>query len=183
MNDLHVSWDEYYRQVERLAVCLYRSGWTFDQIVCLARGGLRAGDILSRIFQRPLAILSASSYGGADGRTRGSLVFSRDLAMTTPGLGRRILLVDDLADSGSTLEKAVEWLHCRYGFYIEEVRTAVLWCKGQSGLVPDYYVDYLPDNPWIHQPFEFYENLQIEDLARQYDPRPGGSQKDRANIG
>jgi hypothetical protein len=29
---------------------------------------------------------------------------------------------------------------------------------------PDYYVDYLPDNPWIHQPFERYEDMKPSDL-------------------
>ena len=30
---------------------------------------------------------------------------------------------------------------------------------------PDYYVEYLPDNPWIHQPFEVYDTLRPEDAA------------------
>ena len=38
-------------------------GWRFDQILCLARGGLRVGDQLSRIFEVPLAILATSSSG------------------------------------------------------------------------------------------------------------------------
>ncbi len=29
---------------------------------------------------------------------------------------------------------------------------------------PDYYVEYLPDNPWIHQPFEVYDTLRPEAL-------------------
>jgi hypothetical protein len=29
---------------------------------------------------------------------------------------------------------------------------------------PDYYVAYLPDNPWIHQPFEIYDNLRPQGL-------------------
>ena len=29
---------------------------------------------------------------------------------------------------------------------------------------PDYHVDYLPDNPWIHQPFEVYDTMRPADL-------------------
>jgi hypoxanthine phosphoribosyltransferase len=48
--DLHVSWDEYNRIVERLALTVHESGFKFNQIICVARGGLRVGDVLSRIF-------------------------------------------------------------------------------------------------------------------------------------
>jgi uncharacterized protein len=44
----------------------------------------------------------------------------------------------------------------------------VLWYKVCSEFKPDYYVDYLPDNPWIHQPFEQYETLTPADLAERY---------------
>ncbi|MEC8284217.1 MAG: phosphoribosyltransferase, partial [SAR324 cluster bacterium] len=29
---------------------------------------------------------------------------------------------------------------------------------------PDYYVDYLEDSPWIHQPMEKYESMSVTDL-------------------
>ncbi|NJL48862.1 MAG: phosphoribosyltransferase, partial [Leptolyngbyaceae cyanobacterium SM2_5_2] len=153
MADFHVSWDDYHRDIEKLAIQIYVSGWEFNQIVCLAKGGLRVGDVLCRLFDAPLAILSTASYGGTDGRTRGTITFSRDLSMTTAGLGSRVLLVDDLVDSGHSLDRSISWLKHKYGFYIEEIRTAVLWYKAASFIEPDYYVVHLPDNPWIHQPF------------------------------
>ncbi len=55
---LWVSWDEYHRLIERLALIVHQSGWKFDKIVCLARGGVRVGDVLSRIFDVPLGILA-----------------------------------------------------------------------------------------------------------------------------
>lgn len=167
MSDLYVSWTEYHQKVEDLAVKIYRSGWEFNQIVCLARGGLRVGDILSRIYRVPLAIVSASSYGGKGDRLRGNLKFAANLTMSSDRLGSRVLLADDLVDSGVTLEQAVIWLKDRYGTDIEEIRTAVIWYKAVSAIAPDYYVDYLPDNPWIHQPFEKYEAVTPEDLAAQ----------------
>jgi uncharacterized protein len=164
MPDLHVSWTEYHQKIEQLAAKVHQSQWKFNQIVCLARGGLRVGDILSRIFDVPLAILSTSSYRGAGGTEQGSIVFSRDLTMTAPNLGSHVLLVDDLVDSGISLKRTFIWLDRHYGFYIEEIRSAVLWYKERSVIKPDYYVDYLADNPWIHQPFEVYEKMSPEQL-------------------
>lgn len=64
MPDLYVSWSDYHQKIETLAIAIYQSDWQFDRIVCIAKGGLRVGDILCRLFDRPLAIISAASYGG-----------------------------------------------------------------------------------------------------------------------
>ncbi|MGC9505687.1 phosphoribosyltransferase [Baaleninema sp.] len=165
MSDLFVSWTEYHQLVERLAVEVYESGWRFDRILCVARGGLRVGDILSRLFDCPLAILATSSYGGAEGRQRGQVSIAPHLTMSSAPLGRRILVVDDLVDSGESLKAVLEWLRDRYGDDIEEIRTAVLWYKACGNIAPDYYVEYLQDNPWIHQPFEEYEKMNPTSLA------------------
>jgi hypoxanthine phosphoribosyltransferase len=164
MADLYVSWSEYQEKIERLAVQVYRSDWDFQQIVCLAKGGLRVGDIFSRLFKKPLAILSVASYNG---EKRGQIVFSEHLSMTTPSLGACLLLVDDLADSGITLLEAHHWLKRKYP-HLQEIRSAVIWYKAASLVQPDYYVDYLADNPWIHQPFELYEQMNPEDLAAEF---------------
>lgn len=167
LSDITVTWNDYHHKIEQLAVQIHDSDWEFDQIVCLAKGGLRIGDIFARLFNVPLAILSASSYGGADGRQRGKLTFSRDLSMTSANMGGHVLLVDDLADSGWTLKRGIDWLHSHYGFYIEDIRAAVLWYKACSVHKPDYFVDFLEDSPWIHQPFEPYEQMSPTDLAKK----------------
>lgn len=167
MADLYVSWSEYHQQIEKLAVLIHQSNWQFNQIICLARGGLRVGDLLSRIYQLPLAILATSSYGGLTGQERHPLTVGQDLTMTSR-LGNHVLLVDDLVDSGITLEQTLVWLKQHYGSEIEDIRTAVLWYKACSKIKPYYFVDYLPENPWIHQPFESYETITIEELGQQY---------------
>jgi uncharacterized protein len=168
MSDLYISWDRYHETIEQLAVQLYQSDWQFNQIVCLAKGGLRVGDVLARLYDVPLAIAAVSSYGGEGNRTRGSLTFSEGLAKTTANLGSHVLIVDDLVDSGHTLDKSRIWLQSKYGFYIEEMRTAVLWYKDCSIIEPDYYVEKLMDNPWIHQPFEPYESMSPAELAKKW---------------
>jgi uncharacterized protein len=165
MQDLDISWEEYHQSIELLAQQIYQSEWEFDRIVCLARGGLRVGDILSRIFKQPLAILAASSYTGADQQERGKLSIASQLTMTDRNLGSRILLVDDLVDSGVTLQQTTIWLRDLYP-EIQELKTAVIWYKACSSYIPDYYLTYLADNPWINQPFEKYDNYKLSTADR-----------------
>ena len=165
---LKVTWDEYNALVERLALTVYESGFKFNQIICIARGGLRVGDVLSRIFEEPLAILSTHSYTAEGGTIRGELVIAEHMTMTKPRLGDRVLLVDDMVDSGHTLEAVHKELPTRFP-HITALKTAVLWWKACSVFKPDYYVEYLPDNPWIHQPFEVYDDLAPELLKARFD--------------
>ena len=162
--DLWVSWDEYHRAIEKLALIVYESGWKFDQVLCLARGGVRPGDIFSRIFDLPLAILSTSSYREESGTQRGDLDIAKYITMTKGALGGKVLLVDDLVDSGVTLEKVQH--HLKENFQaVTEVKSAVIWCKACSSVRPDFYLHYLASNPWIHQPFEEYDGLRPHQLA------------------
>ena len=147
-NDKHlwVSWDDH-RLIERLA-----------------RGGVRPGDVFSRIFDVPLAILSTSSYRAELGTVRGDLDIAKYMTMTKGPLAGKILLVDDLVDSGVTLEKVTR--HLKENFInVTEVKSAVIWTKGCSSIRPDYSLEELPHNPWIHQPFEDYDGLRPHQLA------------------
>lgn len=161
---LHVSWNEYHDAIERLARGLRDSGWTFNQIICIARGGMRVGDVLSRIFDVPLAIMATRSYTGEAGTERGELTVARHITMTTDSLGDSVLLVDDLVDSGITLDVVRRHLLAECP-EIKTVRTAVIWYKACSNVVPDYYAAYLPESPWIHQPFEKYDTMRPADLG------------------
>jgi len=87
--NLDVSWEQYHALIERLALKVFDSGWRFNQIICIARGGLRVGDVLSRIYEVPLAILSTHSYTAEGGTVRGQLVIAEHMTMTAPRLGER----------------------------------------------------------------------------------------------
>jgi len=172
---LHVDWPEYHRLIERLAVIIYESGYAFDSLLCLARGGMRVGDVLSRVFEVPLAILATSSYRDAGGTVAGALDIAEFITTTGGGLSGRLLLVDDLVDSGNTLQRVGDHLRQRFAA-IREIRTAVLWYKEASFTAPDYFVERLTNNPWIHQPFERYDHLRPGQLAEQL--RDAGAQTD-----
>jgi hypoxanthine phosphoribosyltransferase len=112
----------------------------------------------------PLAILSTSSYRAQAGTVQGELDIASHITMTKGELGGKVLLVDDLADSGVTLKRVQEHLQGQFPA-VTEVRSAVIWCKACSVLRPDYVVEFLPTNPWIHQPFEIYDGMGPEEVV------------------
>jgi hypoxanthine phosphoribosyltransferase len=164
---LYLTNEEYQQQIEKLALNIHQSGWEFDTILCLARGGMRPGDVLSRIFKKPLAIMSTSSYRANAGMSQGHLDIARYITTPNGDIGGRVLLVDDLADTGHTLVKVVEELKNNYA-PITELRTAVLWTKAVSTFKADYSVDFLATSPWIHQPFEAYDTMTVDDLIKKW---------------
>ena len=72
----------------------------------------------------------------------------------------RMLLGDDMVDYGKTLEQVVHHLKQQYPA-ITEMRVAVLWWKSHSVYTPDYWCEFLDNNPWIHQPVERYDAMGI----------------------
>lgn len=158
--ELVISWEEYHGIIETLAQQIRASDWDFNQILCLAKGGLRVGDILARMFNQPLAILNVASYQGVGNREQGKIRFAEHL--TNFGtLGDRLLLVDDLVDSGVSLQETMLWLQDKFP-HLQEIRTAVLWSKAHSQFKPDYTAKILAGNPWIKQPFEIYETFNFD---------------------
>ena len=164
---LYVSYDEYHNLIEKLAIKVHQSGWEFDNILCLARGGMRPGDMLSRIFNKPLAIMSTSSYRSDGGTVQGNLDIARFITTPKGEIAGRVLLVDDLADSGHTLNAVIKMLKTNYQ-PITELRSAVIWTTAVSTFTADYSVEFLATNPWIHQPFEGYDTMGPEKLLEKW---------------
>lgn len=165
--DLWISWDDYNHLIERLAIQVHESGWQFDHMVCLARGGLRIGDVFSRLFKKSLNILTVSSYRGEGGQEHQQLLIGEHISGLSGELAGRVLLLDDLADSGLTFLEVDKCLRQRYAG-ITEMKSASLWAKSVSKLMPDYYVEFIEGSPWIHQPFEIYDSLSLADLKREH---------------
>jgi len=170
---LEVSWDEYHRLIEALAVQVHESGWMPDAILCMARGGLRVGDVFSRVFRLPLGVLFSSSYRERAGQERGELRIGAQIASVSALPQGRWLLVDDLADSGGTLEGVLPWLRDRHP-QMRELRTGVLWTKDGSRFKPDYSVAGVPASCWIAQPFELYDAMSLQALCARVSA-PGRS--------
>ena len=166
-DNLWVSQDQYDALIEQLALKVFESGFKFDQLLCLARGGLRVGDVLSRVFKVPLAILATSSYRAAAGTEQGELNIAQHITTTAGELQGKLLLVDDLVDSGATFAAVSVHLLNTYPL-LTEIKTAVLWQKAAAVVAPDFVVSVLMTNPWIHQPFEAYDTTTLADLAEKW---------------
>ena len=168
---LIVSWEQYHQTVERLAIQIEESKYKPDILVGIMRGAAPMIDVLSRIFKLKCAYLAVESYSGKGIEDeQGDIVFSREMSSIAPNMGGRILLCDDLSDTGITFNKSIDWLK-KYGPIkdkIEDIKTATLWKKKKSTFEPDYCAVKLPDNPWIVQPFEIYEEVRIEDLIKKH---------------
>ena len=168
---LIISWDDYNNTVERLAVQIYDSGYKPTLLVGIMRGGAPMIDVLSRIFKLKCAYLAVESYSGKGVEDeQGDLVFSREMSSIAPSMGGRILLCDDLSDTGITFNKSVDWLKKYEPIKnkIEDIKTATLFKKKQSIFEPDFCANKLPNNPWIVQPFEIYEELRIEEIKKKH---------------
>lgn len=152
---IYFSWEQYYQLIDDLALKLLplvKAG-KINQIVALARGGSIIGDALSRKFNIPLAVMFTSSYSGTQ---RQGLIICEDIAKQYNTLGNRMLVVDDLLDSGVTLSAVQEYLQRTYQ---SEVLTAVLWKKDCSPVDSDFHVHVMPADAWIVQPFEMVEKM------------------------
>jgi len=167
---LIITFNEYIKIVEKLAVQIHKD-YKPTVLVGIMRGAAPILDILSRILKLPTAYIVIQSYSG-DGLEdkQGQLMFAREISSLAESKDyKKVLLVDDLSDTGLTLNKSIEWLR-NYGptkDFIEEVKTACLWKKKSSTFEPDFCPIRLDSDPWIVQPTEHYEEISIEEIMEK----------------
>lgn len=129
-----MTWDELGTGTRALAEAIHADGWAPDLVLGISRGGLLiAGAIAYALDVKNTATLSVEFYTGIDERL--------ELPMLLPpvpdlvDLGEaRVLIADDVADTGATLELVREFCAGRVG----EVRIAVLYEKSRSTVASEY---------------------------------------------
>ena len=172
---LIVDWNEYNKTVEKLAIQVHESGYKPTLLVGIMRGGAPMIDVLSRVFKLKCAYLAVESYSGKGVEDeQGDIVFSREMSSIAKNMGGKILLCDDLSDTGLTLNKTIEWLksYDPIKSYIKEIKTACLWKKSKSTFEPDFCSVRLNTSPWLLQPFEHpFEELTIEDVKKRQNKK------------
>ena len=167
---LIISFNEYIQIVEKLAIQIHKN-YSPTVLVGIMRGAAPIIDILSRILKLPIAYIVIQSYSGKGIEDKqGKLMFAREISSLANNKDfTRVLLIDDLSDTGLTLNKSIEWLKS-YGptkDFIKEVKTACLWKKKSSSFEPDFCPVKLNSDPWIVQPTEHYEELSIEQIIKK----------------
>ena len=165
-----VEWEEYKKIVEKLAIEVHKN-YRPTVLIGIMRGAAPIIDILSRILKLPIAYIVIQSYSGKGLEDhQGQLMFAREISSLANNEDfNKVLLIDDLSDTGLTLNKSIEWLR-NYGptkDFIKEVKTACLWKKKSSKFEPDFCPIRLDSDPWIVQPTEHYEQLSIEEIIKK----------------
>jgi len=167
---LIITFDQYTKIVEKLAIEIHNN-YKPTVLVGIMRGAAPILDILSRILKLPIAYIVIQSYSGdAMEDKQGQLMFAREISSLAENKDfDKVLLVDDLSDTGLTLNKSIEWLK-KYEptkDYINEVKTACLWKKKSSTFEPDFCPVKLDSDPWIVQPTEHYEELSMGEIIKR----------------
>ena len=167
---LIISFEDYNKIVEKLAIEIHEK-FKPTVLVGIMRGAAPILDILSRILKLPIAYIVIQSYSG-DGMEdkQGELMFAREISsLAKEDDFKKVLLIDDLSDTGLTLNKSIEWLknYQPTKNHIKEIKTACLWKKKSSTFEPDFCPVKLDSDPWIVQPTEHYEELSIEDIIKK----------------
>jgi len=142
-----MTWDDLGHAVEQLAVQIEADGYRPDAVLALARGGLPlAGALAYALGVKNMATLNVEFYTGVDERLKEPLLLPPvpDLALLR---ANRLLVVDDVADTGRTLALASEFC-AQHGL---DVRTAVLYEKPRSVVRSDYV--WRRTERWIEFPW------------------------------
>ena len=167
---LIISFEEYTKIVEKLAILIHKN-YKPTVLVGIMRGAAPIIDILSRILKLPIAYIVIQSYSGKGTQDQqGQLMFAREISSLAKDKDfSRVLLIDDLSDTGLTLNKSIEWLrnYAPTKNFIQEVKTACLWKKKSSTFEPDFCPVRLDSDPWIVQPTEHYEEISIEEIVKK----------------
>jgi len=154
MNKLWYNWREMRRDVNTLCREISLDKFDPNVIVGLSRGGLTPGVMMSHWMNKPFKPIKTAL---------------RDFPEWEDYLPRktdeRVLILDDVCDSGVTFTKIREYIQKNALKEINcDVRFAVLWWNNEIEFEPDYYVNEIAKNStntWIHFPWESWWNTPV----------------------
>jgi len=124
--------------------------WYPDVVVGIARGGLAPAVMISHALEIPMVPITWS--------TRDYIAKATDANSLIEGY-RNVLVVDDIVDSGLTLDELQQTL----GNDGQEIRYAALYLRHTSDVLPDYVGLDIKNDAWV----EFSWELQGADLRQK----------------
>lgn len=154
-----ISADQLLRDSFALALLVLRSGYTPDLIVGVWRGGTPVAIAIHEAFEftgKSCDHLSIrlSSYTGINQRQTVQ-VEGLDYLLHKVQDKQRLLLVDDVFDSGQSMARLIDELQLMCGSQKPEIRIAVPWYKpaqNTTNRLPDYYLH--ETSAWLVFPHE-----------------------------
>lgn len=149
-----ITWERSAALARQLAQKVRESGYHPEIIVAIGRGGyVPARVVCDYLLHEMLTSIKIEHWGEA-AKEKPETIIRFPLAIDVTGA--RLLVVDDVTDTGDTLTAAVSYLQeCGAA----EIRTAVLQHKGTSGFLPDYYAESVTEWHWIIYPWAVYEDI------------------------
>jgi len=169
INKTYLSANDYLRDSFRLARLVLDSGWAPDDLIALWRGGAPVGIAVHEFLYyhglRPRhRTLKCRSYTGIQSQTSEVVLEGADEVFGSVARGSRVLIVDDVFDSGNTARTVME----RMAACGADARLATVYWKpsqNKTSLTPDFYVRQTED--WIVFPHELDgltpEEVKIKD--------------------
>jgi len=150
-----ISANELYRDAFALAIQIVNSGYRPDTLLVIWRGGTPVGMVVHefltyRHIEPEHEVLKVASYSGIEDQAE-VRIEHRDLLLRATTAGGSVLVVDDIFDSGRTIETLVVAI----GGRASEIRVATPYYKpasNQTDRVPDYYIRTTEN--WIVFPHE-----------------------------
>jgi hypoxanthine phosphoribosyltransferase len=142
-----MTWDDVGTAVEELAAQIQAAEFMPDAVLALARGGLPAGGALAyALGVKTMATLNVEFYTGIDERLDEPLLLPPVPDLTVLRT-ERLIIVDDVADTGRTLALARDFC----AEHVGDVRTAVLYEKPHSVVRSDFV--WRRTDKWINFPW------------------------------
>lgn len=161
----YISWSRFYALSRKLTYRVHDSGFNPDIIVAIGRGGYMPARIISDFLQvMNLTSFKMEHYLGT--HKKHAVVVRYPLSQGVSG--NRVLLVDDVCDTGDTF--AVAGRHLEEHMQPAEIRSAVIHHKKTSRFIPDYYASRVVKWRWIIYPWAVAED--ISEFIRQMQPYP-----------
>jgi hypothetical protein len=176
-----LTWERIYALCLKLSQDIIKSGYTPDAIVAVGRGGWIPARILSDFLNlRELYSVKAEYWDVA--KTRENAMITQPINVDING--KKILVVDDVADTGETLSVVVSHLR-KAG--AGEIKSAVLQYKKTSVFAPDYCGEVLKRWVWIVYPWGVVETIlgfldRIDNVESMSDAEVAEEMKKRFNL-
>jgi len=162
MEFLCLTWDDVDRLLDELAQKIQENGFHPEVLVAIGRGGFVPARILCDLLGvRELASIGIRYYEDIGRREKQPRILHPVNADVT---GREVLVVDDVSDSGQSLQMALSEM-LEQG--AREVRIATVHYKPRSLLKPDFFAE--KTESWIIYPWEILESARslIAEMRRQ----------------
>ena len=156
-----MDWFEFDKLCYSLAEKITNDNTKLDNILCIARGGLVIGRIMSDILGLPLHVMYTQRYKKGTKETYKSIMLTGITG--TSLLGGNVLITDDITDEGITMKAVAEKVKDMDD--VRNVKTAVLVHKPRSIFKPDYYAKVT--DKWIIFPYEVCEYNKLKALENK----------------